>query len=81
MGANENALKFKEAGNQCYKDSDNSGALENYTQAIEICEEIKDEQLLAICLKNRAAVFLKVKKSLFEYQTLKKLNLHKGRRF
>ena len=61
MGANEKALKFKEAGNQCYKDSDNSGALENYTQAIEICEEIKNEQLLATCLKNRAAVFLKVK--------------------
>ncbi len=35
------------------------GALDNYTRAIELCEEIKDEKLLSTCLKNRAAVFLK----------------------
>lgn len=53
------AAAFKEAGNSCYKENDISGALENYTKAIEICEEINDEKLLATCLKNRAAVFLK----------------------
>jgi predicted TPR repeat methyltransferase len=34
--------------------------LDNYTKAIEICESSNDHiQLLATCLKNRAAVFLK----------------------
>ena len=55
----DEALAFKEAGNKCYKENDNAGALDNYTKAIEICEESKNEQLLATCLKNRAAVFLK----------------------
>ena len=61
MGKNtpENAAALKEAGNKCYKENDNSGAIENYTKAIDICEEIKDEKLMATCLKNRAAVFLK----------------------
>ena len=53
------ANSFKEAGNECYKNGDVSGALENYTKAIEACEEVNDEKLMAICLKNRAAVFLK----------------------
>jgi len=53
------ANSFKEAGNECYKNGDVSGALENYTKAIEACEEVHDEKLMAICLKNRAAVFLK----------------------
>ena len=53
------AVALKEAGNQSYKDGDIAGALENYTKAIEVCEGINDEKLLAICLKNRAAVFLK----------------------
>lgn len=56
---NKEALSLKEAGNQCYKEDDSSGALENYTKAIEICEETNDEKLMATCLKNRAAVFLK----------------------
>jgi tetratricopeptide (TPR) repeat protein len=53
------AGSLKEAGNTCYKDNDVSGALDNYTKAIEICDAKNDRQLLAICLKNRAAVFLK----------------------
>ena len=53
------AVSLKEAGNACYKDNDNDGAIENYTKAIELCEVNNDEKLLAICLKNRAAVFLK----------------------
>jgi tetratricopeptide (TPR) repeat protein len=54
------AIGLKEAGNSCYKDNDISGALDNYTKAIEICESSNDHiQLLATCLKNRAAVFLK----------------------
>ena len=56
---NKEALALKEAGNQCYKENDTYGALDNYTKAIEICEESKDEKLMATCLKNRAAVFLK----------------------
>merc|ERR1711963_949685 len=59
MGASETAASFKEAGNACYKDDDNEGALVNYTKAVDICEEVKDEKLMATCLKNRAAVFLK----------------------
>ena len=55
----ESATAFKEAGNKCYKENDNSGAIDNYTRAIEICEEIKDEKMLATCYKNRAAVFLR----------------------
>jgi len=57
--ASETAASFKEAGNACYKDDDNEGALVNYTKAVEACEEINDEKLLATCLKNRAAVYLK----------------------
>lgn len=53
------AVALKEAGNKCYKENDHPGALESYTKAIEICEDLKDEKLLAVCLKNRAAVFLK----------------------
>ena len=55
----EEALALKDAGNQSYKEGDVAGALENYTKAIGVCENIQDEKLLAICLKNRAAVFLK----------------------
>merc|ERR1712173_492331 len=40
-------------------EDDNEGALVNYTKAVEACEEINDEKLLATCLKNRAAVYLK----------------------
>ena len=58
-GENSEALALKEAGNQCYKENDSSGALDNYTKAIELCEESHDEKLKATCLKNRAAVFLK----------------------
>lgn len=56
---NKDALSLKEAGNQCYKQDDSAGALENYTKAIEVCEESNDEKLMATCLKNRAAVFLR----------------------
>merc|ERR1711963_449171 len=56
---NNEALALKEAGNQCYKENDTSGALENYTKAIEVCEASNDEKMMATCLKNRAAVFLK----------------------
>ena len=31
----------------------------HFSLLIEVCEEIKDEKLMATCLKNRAAVFLK----------------------
>jgi len=55
----EAAAAFKEAGNKCYKEDDNEGALVNYTKAVEACEELNDEKLLATCLKNRAAVYLK----------------------
>ena len=55
----EAANSFKEAGNECYKNGDVSGALDNYTKAIDACEQVNDEKLMAICLKNRAAVFLK----------------------
>jgi len=57
--ASEAAAAFKEAGNNCYKEEDNEGALVNYTKAIDACEDINDEKLLATCLKNRAAVYLK----------------------
>ncbi len=53
------AVTLKEAGNACYKENDCSGAIDNYTKAIELCEAASDEKLLAVCLKNRAAVFLK----------------------
>ena len=57
--ASEAAVALKEAGNKCYKDDDNEGALIAYTKAIEASEELNDEKLLATCLKNRAAVYLK----------------------
>ena len=57
--ASEAAVALKEAGNKCYKDDDNEGALIDYTKAIEASEELNDEKLLATCLKNRAAVYLK----------------------
>ena len=57
--ASEAAVALKEAGNKCYKDDDNEGALVNYTKAVEASEELNDERLLATCLKNRAAVYLK----------------------
>ncbi len=50
---------LKESGNEYYKKGLNDDALEAYTKAIELCEELKDEKTLAICLKNRAAVYLK----------------------
>ena len=57
--ASEAAVALKEAGNKCYKEDDNEGALANYTKAIYASEELNDEKLLATCLKNRAAVYLK----------------------
>ena len=50
---------LKEAGNEFYKKGQNEEAIEAYSKAIDICEELKDEKNLAICLKNRAAVYLK----------------------
>ena len=50
---------LKEAGNEFYKKGLNDDALDAYTKAIELCEEQNDEKTLAICLKNRAAVYLK----------------------
>jgi len=58
-----NALKdpiaLKESGNDHYKNGQNEEAIEAYSEAIDICEEKKDEKTLAVCLKNRAAVYLK----------------------
>jgi tetratricopeptide (TPR) repeat protein len=50
---------LKETGNEFYKKGQNSDAIEAYSKAIELCEELKDEKTLAVCLKNRAAVYLK----------------------
>ncbi len=52
-------VALKEAGNEFYKKGQNDEAIEAYSKAIELCEELKDEKNLAVCLKNRAAVYLK----------------------
>lgn len=58
--AHEEAVAFKETGNECYKSGDVSGALDAYTKAMDLVEAAgNDDQLLAVLLKNRAAVFLK----------------------
>ena len=50
---------LKESGNEFYKKGLNDEAVEAYSKAIELCEELKDNKTLAVCLKNRAAVYLK----------------------
>jgi len=53
------ALEAKEAGNNAYKAGDIDEALAHYTRAIDLSSDAKDEKTMAVCLKNRAAVFLK----------------------
>ena len=51
--------KLKKPYNEFYKKGQNGEAIEAYSKAIKLCEELKDEKTLAVCLKNRAAVYLK----------------------
>jgi tetratricopeptide (TPR) repeat protein len=50
---------LKETGNEFYKKGQNSETIEAYSKAIQLCKEVKDEKTLAVCLKSRAAIYLK----------------------
>ena len=53
------AVDAKDAGNEAYKSGDCEEALIAYTKAIDLSSEAHDDKTLAVCLKNRAAVYLK----------------------
>ncbi|XP_076344799.1 unc-45 myosin chaperone isoform X2 [Tachypleus tridentatus] len=52
------AQELKEEGNKLFKAGDHQGAIKTYTKALNLCPEKCQERI--VCLKNRAAAFLKL---------------------
>ncbi|XP_022248788.1 protein unc-45 homolog B-like [Limulus polyphemus] len=52
------AQELKEEGNKLFKAGDHQGAIITYTKALNLCPEKCQERI--VCLKNRAAAFLKL---------------------
>ncbi|RZK75991.1 MAG: hypothetical protein EOO85_12500 [Pedobacter sp.] len=77
------ATRYKEAGDQHYRQKSYVNAIEDYSKAIALLENQNDSNLIYICYSNRCACYLQQKKTTEALQDAQKCvqikpDWHKG---